>query len=154
MKVIKKILMGLGAVFLTIVFLALFVMHSQKEFREKHEEFVKTFLFEYSQSWEIARVSSSLTNEMLSQINTPAGINATNLFRTFGKITDISDFKIAKYGTHTNGTSTGVFTFKAAFENTKGLVTVVVQEESDRVRIQGFKIETIGDVSHPTKVQA
>ena len=153
MKIIKNIFIGLGVIFLLFIGLAIFLAGAQSEFKEDNQQFVIDFTRDFSQSWEIARVSDHLTNDMLAQANTPNGVHALNVFKSFGKLVEIKDLEIGNYSTHSSGVTSAVFTFKAEFQNANGLVTVTVQEQNDRVYIHGFNIEQIGELSAPKEIK-
>lgn len=154
MNIIKKILIGLGAIFALFIALAIFLAGESSEFKDKNEQFVKDFTNTFSQQWDISSVSQSLTNDMLSQIKTPNGQHALNVFRSLGKLVEITDLELHNYNSHTSGITTGVFKFKAQFENGSTLVTVTLQEKDNAVRVHGFHIDPISNVTAPKEVKA
>ena len=146
MKVIKKILVGLGIVFVLFIVLAIFLAGSSSEFKEKHQAFVINYTHEFSKNWEINSVSTETTNGMLSQINTPNGKHALSVFSTFGEFVEATDIELHNYSTNAGGPTVGVFKFKAQFKNANTLVTVTVQEIDGAVKVHGFHIDPIGNI--------
>lgn len=154
MKLIKKILMGLGVVFILFIALAIFLTGSSYQFRQKHEQFVRDYTHEFSQSWVINNVSAKTTNDMLQQINTPNGKQAVSIFRSLGGLVEISDMELQNYSTNAGGPTVGVFNFKASFENADTIVTVTVHENDDAVKVDGFHVNPIGDISPAKEITA
>lgn len=154
MEILKKILIGLGVVFVLFVGLAIFLAGSSTEFKEKHQDFVVNYTRDFSQSWEVSAVSSIMTNGMLTQINTPNGKHAINVFRSLGAFVQATDFELHNYSTHAGGPTVGVFKFKATFKNANTLVTVTVHEIEGDIKIHGFHIDPIGEISLPSEYKA
>lgn len=154
MKIIKKILMGLGAIFALFIVLAIFLIGESAEFEENNEQFVRDYTEAFSQQWDISSVSQSTSNEMLEQINTPNGRHAMNVFRAFGELVEITDMEMDNFSTHSSGITSADFKFKAKFQNGNALVTVKVLEQDNAVRVNGFHIEPIGSVSAPKEIKA
>ena len=154
MGVLKKILIGLGVIFILFIGLAIFLAGSSTEFKEKHQDFVISYTKEFSQNWEVSSVSSIMTNGMLSQINTPNGKHAINVFKSFGAFEKASDLELHNYSTHSGGPTVGVFKFKAKFKNANTLVTVTVHEIEGVVKVHGFHVDPIGDIFLPSEFKA
>ncbi len=148
MKIVKNIFIGLGVIFLILIVVFAFTASDSFEFKSKHEEFVKKFSTEFSQTWEVDNVSLLLTNGLLSQVNSPNGVQATNKFRALGKLVEIKDLELANYSSSygTQNGSTGVFRFKGIFENATALVTVSIYVNEVEVKVSGFNIDPIGQV--------
>jgi len=154
MKILKKILVGFGVIFVLLIAVIIFVAGSASEFKEDHEQFVKDFTREFSQDWEIDSLGSKVTNDLLSNIRTTKGKRAIAIFRSLGKLVDITDIELRNYNANAGGPTTGVFSFKASFENAKTVVTVTVRVENDEVKVQSFHVNPTGDISKPKEVKA
>ncbi len=154
MKIVKKILVGLGVLFVLFIGLAIYLAGSSSEFERKHQDFVINYTREFSRGWEINSVSAITTNDMLSQINTPNGKHALNVFRTFGEFIEATDIELHNYSTHAGGPTVGIFKFKARFKNANTLVTVTVHEIEESVKVHGFHIDPIGEISAPSEFKA
>lgn len=148
MKIIKNILIGLGAVFLLLVGLVVFLASESVDFHDKHSDFVQEFTRVFSEDWDISSVSDSMSNGMLSQIDTTEGRRAMEIFRSLGAVVSITDFEMSNYySSATDNANTGTFQFKAKFQRGDALVTVTVLESDDKVRIHAFNIQPIGDLA-------
>lgn len=154
MKVIKKILIGLGVFFLFFIVIVIFLVNSSSEFKEKHQDFAVNYTKEFSQNWDISAVSSKTTNGMLSQINTPNGKHALNVFKRFGSFIEATDIELDNYSSHAGGPTIGIFKFKAEFKNAKTLVTVTVHEIDDNVKVHSFHVNPIGKIKKSGEVAA
>ena len=154
MKIIKKILIGLGAFFVLFIVLAIFIASSSSEFKDKHQEFALNYTIEFSKKWKIDSVSSLTTNGMLSQINTPNGKHALNVFKKLGEFVDATDFELHNYSAHTGGPTVGVFKFKAKFKNANTLVTVTVHEIEGEPKVHGFHVDPIGEINSSNEIKA
>lgn len=153
MKILKNILVGFGAIFMLLIGLAIFLAGSSAEFKEKHEQFVRDFTREFSQNWEIDSVKVKITNELQSQIKTTKGKHALKVFSSLGRLIEITDMELLNYSAHTSGPTTGVFKFKAKFDNAYTIVSVTVQEMDNTARVNGFHIEPIGDISQSKEIR-
>lgn len=153
MKIIKNILVGLGALLVLFVIAAFFLFGESTDFKEQNEEFVRDFTSQFSQSWEVSSVSALLTNDMLIQVNTPNGRQAMGVFRTLGRLKEITDMELNHYNADFNGITTGIFKFKADFENASAVVTVTVQERDHQVRVHGFHVDSINSRLGPREIE-
>lgn len=154
MKLIKNILVGLGSIFAIFILLAIYLFDQSSDFKEQNEQFVKDFTHEFSNTWDINSVSDLTTNGLLSQINTPNGKHALNIFRSLGKLVEIKDVELNNYESQASGIITAKFIFKAKYENASSLVTVTLQKKDEMVKVHGFHIEPIGNVSAPKEFGA
>jgi len=154
MKLIKNILLGLGAIFVILIVVAVYLFGESSDFKKEHEQFVRDYTHKFSQEWEISSVSDQSTNELLVNIATPSGQDVINLFRSYGKLVEINDVTLNNFTTHAGGATTGEFILNTKFENAKALVTVTVHEEDDIIKVDGFHIKPLGKVKAPSEVKA
>lgn len=154
MKVLKNILITLGTIFLLFVALAIFLFSSSSEFKERNQGFVENYTKEFSQKWDVKSVSDKSTNGLLASINTPNGKQAISFFSSLGKLKSISDIELANYSSNAGSPDVGVFTFKAEFENGKALVKVTIHESDDVIKVHGFNIDPIGELTSTKEVIA
>lgn len=153
MKIIRSILIGLGS--LTLIFSAViaFLATESSNFKKDNEQFVNEFTRDFSHTWDISTVSQLTTNELLSQISSPKGKQTISFFQSLGEIVEINDMELSDYKSQTGGIAIGVFKFKATFENANTLVTVTVKEHDDSIKIHGFHINALHNMSHTPKVE-
>jgi hypothetical protein len=154
MKILKNILIGLGSLFILFIVFAVYMSGESSEFKEQNEQFVKDFTQNYSRSWNIESVSDLVTNDFLSQINTPNGQHAVTAFRQLGALVEIKDMELNNYGSHSSGITTGVFKFKATFEKSKALVSVTLQDQEGAIKVHGFYINPINNITTPKEIEA
>ena len=152
MKLLKRALIFLGVVFILVIALVIFLASASSDFEKQHEQFVRNFTADFSLNWEIDSVKHHLTNDMLAQIGTPNGRHALNVFRSFGQLEEISDMELSNYNSNTSGLVTGIFKFKARFKNGSALVTVTLHEKDDAIRVHGFHIDPVGNLSNPKEI--
>lgn len=154
MKLIKNILLGLGAIFAILIVAVVYLFGESSDFKKEHEQFVKDYISEFSQEWDISSVSDQSTNELLVNIATPSGQNVINLFRAYGKVVEINDVTLNNYSTHAGGATTGEFLLNTKFENAKAMVTVIVQEKESGIKVDGFHIKPLSEVKSAREVKA
>jgi hypothetical protein len=128
MRVLKKIFIGLGSVFL--VLLALFTWLGIQSVRFKHEEapFVKAYLTDLSRRWSVTDVYNRSANTFVEQADSPKGQRTIESFKPLGALISIQDFSLKNYSDGTWG-QRGVFDFKARFQNGEALVEVTILEK-------------------------
>jgi hypothetical protein len=130
MRVLKRILIGLGS--LSLVLLALFAWLNFESGRFTRDEapFVKAYVMDLSRHWNVADVYARSDNEFIAQADSALGQRTIQRFRSLGSLTSIADFELKNYSDSTWGRR-GVFDFKAAFENGEALVEVTVVKRGD-----------------------
>jgi hypothetical protein len=150
MNFISKVLVGLGALFVVVVVLFVVQAKSSLEFQQLHSQFVEDYSLSFSNRWDITEVSSLTTEHMLSQVNTPKGVAALNIYRKLGHIKSISELEIKHFGSGEGSSKDGVFQFRGNFDQGVGLVTVSVLEQDGTVRVNGFNVVPMvqGPVTH------
>ena len=139
MKILKNIFIGLGALFILLMIVFAYISYSSSVFLKDNQQFIEEFAYDYSANWSSDDVHTRLSNEFLTMINSPEGRQAISQVRQLGAITEISDFEMGNYYSGTGG-NTGIITFKAVFENAKGVVRITLVEKDNKVRIQGFRV--------------
>jgi hypothetical protein len=145
MNLVKKILIGLGALFvLVIALIALFAVGSN-DFRDSHVSYVEHFMSEFSETWEVAVVHEKLTNDFLAQVDSPNGRQALGLFQALGKFEQMSDIEVQNFTSGTAGKS-GRLTFKAKFANGPALVEITLFEKDGKTLVHGLHITPSGSL--------
>lgn len=153
MKIIKNILTGLGVLLVLIIVLIIFLAGASSEFKEKHQEFVISYTKTLSEDWDFSTVSTQTTNDMLSILDTPNGRHAIRVFKSLGKLVEITDMELQNYSTHAGGPSVGIFKFKAHFKNANTLVTVTVHDIDGVAKVHSFHVDPISIISKPDEIQ-
>jgi hypothetical protein len=144
MKVLVKILVGLGIAFAAILALIVVVVVLQSAFKEEHEPFVRSFVADYSAHWEIAQVRDRVSNDLLLQIQSPNGARAVAGFKRLGRLKEITDLTLQNFFAGTSQ-STGTFTFKAEFENAPAVVSLQLQVSDGHARVNGLHINPLSE---------
>jgi hypothetical protein len=139
MKKIAKVLAVLGALFVCIILLIGALLFLQSDFQGEHEAFVRQFMSDYSRRWDTADVHDRLSTAFLAQVGSPNAEQALSLFRRLGKVQEITDVSVENFLAGTNGKS-GVFVFKADFENSPALVRLTLKESGGEIRVDGLHI--------------
>ena len=145
--------MGIGCLALLLLVFIVYMMGSREEFKERHEDFIKGFVSDFSQNWNVADVSDLLTNEALESLLDEKGKRVLLQFSSFGKLIEIRDFEIGKYSANADGKTVAEFSFKADFENVKSLVKIILHENSDKPAIHFLYIEPISEITAPLKTE-
>jgi hypothetical protein len=142
MRVLKKILIGFGSVFLVLI--ALFLWLGMESVRFKHEQapFVRAYVTDLSRHWNVADVYDRSDNGLIAQAGSAEGRQALLSFRSLGSLTSIDDLELRNYSDGTWGRR-GVFDFKAEFENGEALVEVVVNQGDAGTRVLGVHLNNI-----------
>lgn len=154
MRIVKKILVGLGSIFALLVVLAFVMGISSARFKTQQTPFVTSFVTDLSHRWEIGDVYDRLSNSFIEQASTADGQQALQRLRSLGALRSVQDLELRNYFAGTSGT-TAVFAFKGAFENGVGLVTVTLLKKSGAVRVQAFHVDPMagGAVQSPARAQ-
>lgn len=153
MKIIRNILIGFGGLFLLLIVFFMFIAGSSSEFRTENQYFVTKFMRDFSEKWDINDVKDDLSNQMLAQIDSLNGQFALNYFKSLGKLKSIRNFELNNYRTSTNG-ETGVFLFKAKFENADTLVTFTLVKTDKGRKVNGLNIQALEDINPIKEVPA
>jgi hypothetical protein len=139
MRVLKNILIGLGAVFVVVIALLAWIGASSSQFRKEQAPFVETFVTDLSKRWNIADVYDRLANP--EQTDTPQARELLHQFKQLGALQSIHDLNLRSYITNNKG-RTGLFSLKGTFENGEAIVTVTIVKNEGAVRVLGFYLKT------------
>lgn len=150
MRVLKNILIGLGALFLVVIVLISWIGMSSSQFRKEEAPFVEKFVMDLSKRWDIGDVRDRMTESFIEQAGTPQAQELLNQFKRLGALKSVHDLELRSYQT-INSKKTAVFSFKATFESGDGLVTVTVVANDGVVRVLGFVLRGIH--TGPSKLQ-
>lgn len=149
MKILKGILTTIGILCVGFICLAVYLSYSSTQFLEENKDFINQFSYDLSENWRASDVHSRLSNEFIQSLDTPTGQFSFNQLKALGNLEETSDFELTNYHSRTDG-KTAVVTFKATFENAKGVATVTVVEQEGKVLIQGFNFSA-PDGLQPTR---
>lgn len=142
MKMLKKVLMWIGGIFLSLVLFVIFLGYRSSAFESEMTPFISEFVTDISQEWTMESVSNRVSNDFLRQAVTPAGRQILDGFRTLGQVQQIREIQIQNYRTATDGT-TGDFTLRAKFETADTLIQITILSTSNGPRVQTFRIDPI-----------
>ena len=142
MRVIRKILVGLGVLFLVLIAVFSWVVVVGRHFRDEQTPFVKTFVTDLSRHWNVADVSDRIAGTTLDQALTPKGQQMFHLFKQLGALRSAGDLTMARFNVDTKGT-TGVFEFKGTFDNGEADVQVTVLKKGGSAWVLGFYLNDI-----------
>ena len=140
MRVVKKILIGLGVFFLVVIAFFAWVGVSSSQFRKEQTLFVETFVTDLSKRWDIADVHDRLESRFIEQANTPQAQQLLHQFKQMGALKSVHDLELRSYNANNIG-RTGNFSFKGTFENGEALVNVTIVKKDRAVRVLGFYLE-------------
>jgi hypothetical protein len=142
MRVIRKILVGLGVLFLVLIALFSWVVVIGRQFRTEQTPFVKTFVTDLSRHWNVADVSDRVAGTTLDQALTPKGQQMFQMFKQLGALRSAGDLTMERFNVNTTGT-TGVFEFKGTFDNGEADVRVTVLKKGGSAWVLGFYLNDI-----------
>jgi hypothetical protein len=143
MRVLKKILIGLGSVFLVLILLAVWLGIQGSRFKRDEAPFVKAYVTDLARRWDVADVYDRSANTLLEQADSAEGQSLMQHFRGLGALTSIHDFALKNFSDGTWGRR-GVFDFKADFQNGEALVEVTVLDDGRAgPRVLGFYLNGI-----------
>jgi hypothetical protein len=147
-NILKKIFIGLGIIFTILIVIFGLVVLKSWDFKKDNTEFVKQFMTQFADNWEMNDVQHMLTNEFIDQITTPGGRAAVMEFRKLGKLVDILDIELNNFNTFwgTNSQQRGVFVFKAQFENGNALATLTLIVNDNGRRVDSLNLNPIGEI--------
>jgi len=147
-NILKKIFIGLGIIFMVLIVMLGLVVLRSSEFKKENTEFVKQFMTQFADNWEVNDVQHMLSNEFIDQITTPGGRAAVMEFRKLGKLIDIQDIELNNFNTFwgTNSHKRGVFVFKAQFENGNALATLTLVVNENGRRVHALNLNPIGEM--------
>ena len=140
MRVVKTILIGLGALFIMVIALLAWVGVSGSQFRKEQAPFVETFVADLSKRWDIADVHDRLANPLIEQASTPQTQQLLHQFKQLGALKSVHDLELRAYKTYNNG-RTGLFSFKGTFENGEAVVNVTIIKKDGAVRVLSFYLK-------------
>ena len=141
MKIVSRVLIGLGGCFAALLIFATALIVMQADFRDEHAGFVRDFMLDYSSAWDVRQVHSRVTDEFVEQISSPEGREVVALFQRFGPAREITDLSVESFYV-SPGLTSAMLTCNARFENAVGRVTLQLFVVDDVPRVNGVHIET------------
>jgi hypothetical protein len=151
-RVVKNILIGLGALFLVVIAFFAWIGASSSQFRKEQTPFVETFVIDLSRRWDIADVYDRLANPFIEQISTPQAQQLLHQFKQLGALQSVQNLELRSYNANNNG-RTGLFSFKGTFENGEGVVNVTIVKKDGAVRVLGFYLKATHIQNGVSKLQ-
>ncbi len=142
MRFREKLLVAATLVFGVIVAAGIYISQESMEFKTFHESFVRTFVEDLSQSWELQDIAGRLSEEFLEQAESVDGQEQLEKFSILGMLNEIKEVEIGKYFSGSGGTL-GEFLITARFEKEEVLVKVTVHEQSGEVKVRGVTINRL-----------
>jgi hypothetical protein len=139
MHIVKKILVGLGGVFLALIALFFWLAVSSSNFRTQQEPFVKAFVTDLSKRWDLTDVYGPLANSFIEQADTAQGRGLMMQLKQLGALQSVRDFELRNYNFAPKG-QTGIFSFKGTFDYGEAVVDVTVIRSGGMVRVQGLHV--------------
>ena len=137
MRVLKRILIGLGVLFLVVIAFFAWVGATSSQFRKEQTPFVETFVTDLSKRWDPADVCDRMANTFIEQTGTPQAQQLLHQFKQLGALKSVRDLELRSYSVNTNG-QTGVLSFKGTFENGEGIINITIVKKDGAVRVLGF----------------
>jgi hypothetical protein len=138
-KIVKRILIGLGVVFALIIVVAGFLGYQSHRFRVAQEPFVRTFMTDLARRWDGQDVYDRLTNGLIEQLGSSQGKAFLDTARHYGQVMSITDFELNRYNATPSATQVN-FRFKAKFTNGTALIDVYVIDRDHAIRVDGVHV--------------
>jgi hypothetical protein len=153
MRVMKTILMVAGAIFLILIGLFVWLGRSAAHFRTEQEPFARTFVADLSRRWDVADVDSRSGTAFIEQSRAPEGQQWLKRVSQLGRLKAIRDVQFGNYFAGPSG-QTGVFTFKAAFENGEATLKVTVGRDGTSSQVLGLFVSDARLFEHKQTTQS
>jgi hypothetical protein len=150
-RVLKKILIGLGVLFLVVIAFFTWVGVSSSQFRKEQSAFVETFVTDLSKRWNTADVYDRMSNSFIEQAGTPQAQQLLHQFKQLGALKSVRDLELRSYAD--NNGQTGVFSFKGKFENGEAVVNVTIVKKDEAVRVVAFYLRATNIRAGASKLQ-
>jgi hypothetical protein len=128
MRALKKILIGLGSIFLVLIALFTWLGLQSVRFKQQQEPFVRTYMTDLSRHWNVADVYDRSDNEFLAEAGSAPGVRTMQSFKSLGPLLSIHDLELKNFSDGTWGRR-GVFAFKGRFQNGEALVQILLENK-------------------------
>lgn len=143
MRVIRKILLGLGVLFLVIIACVTWLGTAGRQFRIEQTPFVETFVTDLSKHWDTAEVRDRLADNLIEDARTPDALQFfQQMKQQLGELRSARDFAMQAYKFDAAG-RTGTVAFKGTFDNGEAEVEVTIRKKDSTVRVIGFNITDV-----------
>lgn len=151
MKLNRYVIGGIAGIFATLIIIGMFRTDNSLEFLEENHQFVRNYIHDFSQEWDVKNITDLSTGKLLSNIDTPDGHVAINKFRSYGSLVEIKDLKLLRYTSNDSGVVLGEFVVNARFEHINALVTVIVKKFNGMQKVDGFYISRLSEMKLPVE---
>lgn len=142
MRVIRKILLGLGVLFLVIIACVTGLGTAGRQFRIEQTPFVETFVTDLSKHWDTAEVRDRLADNLIEDARTSDALQFFQQMKQLGELRLARDFAMRAYKFDAAG-RTGTVAFKGTFDNGEAEVEVTIRKKDSTVRVMGFNLTDV-----------
>jgi len=136
-RIVKVILMALGAVFVLGIAFLVWLSRTAAHFEAEEQTFAETFLADFSKRWEVSDVSSRAGSAFVQELQMPQGREWLNRASRLGHLKSIRAVRFGNYFASVNGQS-GAYTFRALFENGEATVSITVYKDAQTPKVVGL----------------
>ncbi|HTW38903.1 MAG TPA: hypothetical protein VMD49_10075 [Steroidobacteraceae bacterium] len=147
MRILGKVLVGLGTVFAIIIAFFVWLGIAGQRFKTAEIPFVTQFVTDLSRHWDVADVYDRSTPTLIEQASSAQGRQALETFKQLGALRSVHDFALRNYYRGTGG-ATAVLSMQASFEYGDAVVEVTLQRRAGAVRVNGFFIRELKMRAH------
>jgi hypothetical protein len=141
----------LGLVFALIVVGVGYVAIDSKRAESRNEQFVTTFLRDFSSSWDPAFVSDRFTDDNIQQFQSKQGGEVLRDLSKLGKLVSIEKFTTVKHTVMTDATYS-MLDFTGTFKNGAVIGRVHVIRQNGALKVKDLGIQAIPGVKTTTSL--
>ena len=140
MEVLKKILIGLGALFFLFIVLVVFLIGSSSDFQQDYEPFTKQFLADLSINWDKSNVIQRMSNSLIEDLSDEETMNSFRSLKGLGSLESFGDITMDDYTTQSGSGESAVFTLSTNFKAGHVLWKISVNVKDDKPRVTGIHL--------------
>lgn len=138
-RVLRRVLFGLGAAVLALYALTSWLGSSSMRFASAQSVFINQFLSDLSQRWELTDVEDRVSGPLARQAGSPEGQRELTQFRPLGALRLISELQLQRYAL-SDDDRTGVFSARAQFAHGGAHIQIIVTQHHNAVRVESLQL--------------
>jgi hypothetical protein len=147
MRIVRKVLIGLGVVFALIIAFFVWLGVLGARFKSAETPFVTQFVTDLSRHWNPDDVSDRSATSLIEQARSAQGRQVLEHFKQLGALRSAHDLVLRNYNLGTNGV-TAVLSMKASFQNGDATVDVTLHKQGGALVVTGFYLREIRMHAH------
>ena len=148
MLVVKRCLIGLGALVVIAGLIIGYVVLESFKAADEGEMFAERFFTSFSEAWSVAAVEDRMTEDNVTQFNSAEGEKVLAQLASFGQLQRIEGFTLVGHSITPMGSLTAC-EFMGQFQNGQLAVRMILLGRGNEMKLKDMALMPVGQAPQP-----